>query len=223
MTLPSMPPNLTSREFLRLGGGYGAAALGASPAGGLDADNAGNLAMDGDLTVGGALQVAGANRSWQLSIPMSHGAAYGATKGTLDLGAQQPKLVYWDFPATVWSEVGFPFVLPPDYDGAALRASLHWTAQGGTPAQVVHWRIYCQSFADGEDLDGPTDNLLMPLLNSAEDVYQGALLVHRHDAVFTPTGAGPGELCFLHVRRHSSPSSTLAASALLLAVGLGYA
>ena len=59
MTLPSMPANLVNREYLRIAGGYGSAAEGTSPAGGLDADNAGNLAMDGDFTVGGNAQVDG--------------------------------------------------------------------------------------------------------------------------------------------------------------------
>mgnify|MGYP001156523392 CR=1 FL=1 len=223
MTLPSLPPAITSREFLRIGGGYGASACGASPAGGLDADNAGNLAMDGDLTVGGALHVAGPDRTWHLAIPMSHGAGYGAVKGTLDLGAQQPKLVYWSFPQTVWSEVCFPFVLPRGYDGAALQARLFWTAEGGTPAETVHWRVYCQSFADGEDLDGPADSLLMPLLHSGDDTYQGEHLVHRHSALFTPTAGGAEELCFLNIRRNAAPASTLSVPAWLLGLALAYA
>lgn len=59
MTLPTMRAGLTSQEFLRLGGGFGATASGTSPEGGLDADNAGNLAMDGDLTVDGTADFAG--------------------------------------------------------------------------------------------------------------------------------------------------------------------
>lgn len=55
MNLPTMRTDVTSREFLRVAGGYHAPAEGSSPAGGLDIDNAGNLAMDGDATVDGAL------------------------------------------------------------------------------------------------------------------------------------------------------------------------
>lgn len=55
MTLPNVPASYVGREHVRTGGGYGAPAAGQSPAGGLDADNAGNLAMDGDLTVKGIL------------------------------------------------------------------------------------------------------------------------------------------------------------------------
>ena len=59
MALPTMRPGLTSREFLRIAGGYNSPALGKSPAGGLDIDNAGNLATDGDVTVDGAVDVQG--------------------------------------------------------------------------------------------------------------------------------------------------------------------
>lgn len=55
MSLPSMRAGITSREFLRVAGGYGAPALGESPAGGLDVDNAGNLATDGAATVRGVV------------------------------------------------------------------------------------------------------------------------------------------------------------------------
>lgn len=55
MTLPTMRSGTVSREFLRIAGGYGAPAAGASPAGGLDVDNAGHLATDGDVTVKGVI------------------------------------------------------------------------------------------------------------------------------------------------------------------------
>lgn len=54
MTLPTMRSGIVSREFLRIAGGYGSAALGTSPVGGLDIDNAGHLATDGDLTAANA-------------------------------------------------------------------------------------------------------------------------------------------------------------------------
>ena len=60
MTLPTMRSEVCSREFLRVAGGYDAVAQGDSPAGGLDVDNAGNLATNGDTTLGGTLNVAGA-------------------------------------------------------------------------------------------------------------------------------------------------------------------
>ncbi len=56
MALPSMRSGVISREFLRIAGGYGAPAQGRSPAGGLDIDNAGNLATDGELTADGVVQ-----------------------------------------------------------------------------------------------------------------------------------------------------------------------
>lgn len=59
MTEPSMPSAVCARESLRVGGGFGAAAAGASPAGGLDVDDAGNLATDGDVTVAGVIDARG--------------------------------------------------------------------------------------------------------------------------------------------------------------------
>ncbi len=59
MGLPVMRDGVASREFLRIAGGYGALAAGASPAGGLDIDDAGNLATDGDVTVEGVLDIGG--------------------------------------------------------------------------------------------------------------------------------------------------------------------
>jgi len=50
-----MPAKPTTREALRIGGGYDAPEQGASPAGGLDIDPAGNLATNGDVTVKGQL------------------------------------------------------------------------------------------------------------------------------------------------------------------------
>lgn len=57
MNVPSMGSDEISREFLRIAGGYGSAATGNSPAGGLDIDNAGHVATDGDVTVGGEMAV----------------------------------------------------------------------------------------------------------------------------------------------------------------------
>jgi len=50
MTLPTMPDEALSAEHLRVGGGYGVAAEGGSPAGGLSVDDEGHLATDGDVT-----------------------------------------------------------------------------------------------------------------------------------------------------------------------------
>lgn len=59
MALPNMRSGVVSREFLRIAGGYESPALGTSPAGGLDVDNAGNLATDGDITTKGGVDVQG--------------------------------------------------------------------------------------------------------------------------------------------------------------------
>ncbi len=57
MTLPSMPTGIVGREYVRVAGGYGAPSSGTSPAGGLDIDAAGHLATDGDMALGGQLDV----------------------------------------------------------------------------------------------------------------------------------------------------------------------
>jgi len=59
MTLPSLPPEHDGQEYLRVGGGYNSAALGQSPSGGLNVDNAGNMATNGDLTVDGDVNAGG--------------------------------------------------------------------------------------------------------------------------------------------------------------------
>ncbi len=55
MSLPNIPSGVVSRESLRIGGGYGADPKGTSPAGGLEIDNAGNLATDGDVAIKGVI------------------------------------------------------------------------------------------------------------------------------------------------------------------------
>lgn len=60
MILPTMPDKLTSREYLRIGGGFGASAAGTSPPGGLDVDPSGHLATNGGITAAGGLSVGGA-------------------------------------------------------------------------------------------------------------------------------------------------------------------
>ncbi len=58
MALPDMPSTFTTRETLRIGGGYNAPEEGISPAGGLDIDGTGNLATNGDVTIDGDLSAA---------------------------------------------------------------------------------------------------------------------------------------------------------------------
>jgi hypothetical protein len=54
MALPNVGAHPRRVENMQVGGGYGSA-----PDGGIDADAAGNLAMSGDLTVGGMAQAMG--------------------------------------------------------------------------------------------------------------------------------------------------------------------
>lgn len=85
MNLPAMPSNPCSRETLRIGGGYNAPALGASPAGGLDIDNAGNCALDGDLTVAGDVSLGG-----EVLTPALHNGGGAGATGAIASGSYTP-------------------------------------------------------------------------------------------------------------------------------------
>ena len=97
MSLPSIPSGEVSRDYLRIAGGYGASAMGQSPAGGLDIDNAGHLATDGDVTVDGVIDAKGGNlvnSTGNLTLDAQNSAAHstvyvknsdGSYEGSLDV------------------------------------------------------------------------------------------------------------------------------------------
>lgn len=82
MALPTMRSSLVSREYLRIGGGYGAGQEGTSPAGGLDVDNGGNLATDGDVTIKGVLSAGSTPQALTNSAGLIDGGKIQA--GTVD-------------------------------------------------------------------------------------------------------------------------------------------
>ncbi|NIA14970.1 MAG: hypothetical protein GWP08_12925 [Nitrospiraceae bacterium] len=85
MTLPNMREETVSREYLRIAGGYGAQSEGQSPEGGLDVDNAGNLATDGDATIRGIVSAG----STPQAITNTSGELDGARIATGTVGATQ--------------------------------------------------------------------------------------------------------------------------------------
>ncbi|MFP4500591.1 MAG: hypothetical protein ACLFTT_06280 [Candidatus Hydrogenedentota bacterium] len=223
MTLPNMPAQMTSREFLRIAGGYGTPGAGHSPAGGLDVDNAGNLAMDGDLTVGGALRMAagGVDKTWSCWLDVAT-----ALRGTSNPPAGPN--VTWnndyrgnfhslDFDASNKEFVSWVLALPAHYDGSALRVDLVWTASAGTVGLEVAWQPRLAVLADGEN----PDQSMAPIAYVV-DAYQGAGLVHVSTGSGVPLVPGGGSVLFVTLNR-AADADTFDADAKLIGLRLGYA
>jgi len=101
-------PSAFHKEQLKVGGGYGAAATGTSPAGGLTIGEAGDIATDGDLTVDGTLSVADLDVT---ALDVTGGSAAigvdGVTRGALTLhngaGSTTPGVMqYTDLAGVLW-------------------------------------------------------------------------------------------------------------------------
>lgn len=235
MALPNMRPGLTSREFLRIAGGYQAPALGKSPAGGLDVDNAGNMATDGDLTIDGAgsfggdlavtgdLSIAGSLRTSPDGVDKTWSHYVGAqeispiTAGAVTNHVFQSNRVVVPlipFDASVIESACFTIGLPEDYDGSELKVAFYWTATGGTSGTVA-WAANNSIFVDDESLaeivGGPI----------ATDTFIAINDLHLIETTFTPGGIDPG-LLTMFVRRLAT-SDTFDADAQLIGVRVTYA
>lgn len=214
MTLPNMRSGLTSREFLRIAGGYGAPALGNSPAGGLEVDNAGNLATDGDVTVDGALDVQGdltvggdfelgangVHRAWSTWLDADAGVPIGASPPTgptlWDLRSDR-KIETLDYgTASALIDGVFPAILPPDYDGSALKIDIFWTTDSGTSGDVL-WQIAAVCYGDGDDASGAWGGL-----NAVTPAFQGQKVQHISSITVTPVNAIDGNMLYILLRRN---------------------
>jgi hypothetical protein len=243
MTLPSMPAQIVSREFLRVAGGYGAPEQGASPAGGLDIDHAGNLAADGAFTVGGSLDLHGPlqNTTGDLTLesPLRLGAGgvnklwsawllpETASKSPTD--APGGPTSHWsgnfngaytslDFDPTIREFAAWSIPLPADYDGSELAATLYWTADSGTIGHQVVWRVHLICVGDSETLHAA----LSPLPGGG-DAYQGASMVHAITQTGIPANPSSGGLLQVNVNRQSTHADdTLSADSRLIAVHIAY-
>ena len=216
MTLPNMRSGLTSREFLRIAGGFGASALGKSPAGGLDVDNAGNIATDGDVTIGGALEVQsglmvdgdfqleanGVNRAWSTWLDAEAGVPSGGTPATgptsWDLRSDR-KIQTLDYDtASALIDATFQAILAPDYDGSALKIDIFWTTDSGTSGNVL-WQTAAACYGDGDDASETWGGL-----NAATPAFQGQNVQHISPITMTPADAVDGNMLYILLRRNGS-------------------
>jgi len=200
MTLPTIPTGVFGREYLRIAGGYGAPAVGGSPAGGLDIDNAGNLATDGDVSLDGALRIEGMPQAWSQFVPAyrmwlpdaGDGPAVGPTRVRHEFLVETQLI---DFAPGVSRSVVFNTALPPDYDGRTIAIDIYWTAAAGT-AGDVEWRLVAYTFAPGDDL---AITYVTP--NIVYSTFTGVDKVHKATLAMQPDFAVPGEFATMGVRR----------------------
>lgn len=240
MALPTMPPALASREHLRIGGGYNAPATATSPAGGLDADNAGNLATNGDLTLGGNLTLngnvagpltyngnlqpgpTGCNKAWFLDLTPGNGL-YPGTSGPITLyspNAHQ-RIITIPFSHTTAQNVALNFTLPPDFPGGLLTLTAFWTTPTASLTGNAQWKLYgpTTAAADGNSLN-KTVGVDTALLWQVIDAYQGAYLLHIASGSMSIAGTGARVLNSLLQR--AIDTSPFAADALLIGLRVSY-
>ncbi len=213
MALPNMGLSPRYLEELRIGGGYQSA-----PDGGVDMDKKGNIALDGDLTVGGALSVAGANKSWNafMSAPEIRNIT-AASVLTITLFGGRVYLPVMDFSPDVDQGACCVVALPAQYDGSALKFTLYWAATAGS-AGDVRWIINAGVFADNENLAVDVGS------GGVVDGFLGVNRLHICAFTMTPTGAASGNLLTVYMRRlGSNVQDTFDADARLIGVQIAYA
>ncbi len=240
MTLPTLPSSINSREYLRIGGGYGSPATGSSPAGGLDVDHAGNLAADGDATIGGDLSLGGVvgsdlhfagdlrqgsggcDKTWFTVLHPGAGIEPGTSGPTTvyNLNAHQ-KLIAIPFDGTTQENAALTFALPPDYDGSTLAITFFWTcAQSGLSGDGF-WKIYgaVDAAGDGDNLN-QTVGVGTGLRCQSLDTYQGQWLLHVAETSCAFGGVQGGIVGGTLAR--SVEVDPISADALLIAIRIAY-
>ena len=229
MPLPNCGTAPRHLENLRIGGGYAS-----TPNGGADFDHAGNAALDGELTVDGAISYrsvlrsdsanGGVNRDWCHELKLFgdevSNSATGASGPTSISHSTRMFFKSRDYTSGSLQTLNTSFMLPPDSDGSPLRIRLVWVSQaskGGTSGDVL-WRIYLRSYADGVAFNIPsvaTDQL---------DTFQGADKFHLCDIVHQPEFSGKGLPAALNIRRAGDHATdTFNADAQLVKVLISYA
>jgi hypothetical protein len=198
-----MPTNPPYRESLRIGGGYGAVALGQSPAGGLDIDSAGRLATDGDITcsgdflAAGDFAVTGRNLEWSQFLG-AQDLRSGLTPLMKTFFASRVYLPCLSFPASVDTPVGASVALPASYGGGALRFTVYWCADTapGAGNDDVQWSLTAAAFGNGDTLAVNATSL--GLLDSYEGATNELLSA---SGTMTPTNSTNGPFLSVLLRR----------------------
>lgn len=218
MALPSLGSRPRYVEELRVGGGYLS-----SPDGGVDIDKAGNMALDGDLTIGGdlALAATGVDRTWHRTL-----LAREAALGVANPAAAAADTNHGDFSAN-FSHIAFDpttrewahwvFALPADYDGAALRFTIYWYANAGTVSGTVIWRVRAVCLDDGSGANASTGSGV-----SAMDTIMSLTTVHAVTLTITPESAATGGLLAVSLER-TADTDTFNGDARLIAMHVAYA
>ncbi len=211
MTLPNVGEHPRCLENVRIGGGYSSA-----PGGGADIDQAGNMALNGDLSIAGDLELEGMHKDWSVFVPAidmwpaQDMPCSGPDRYRLAWLMEVQALV---FAQNADERAAFNIVLPENYDGRDLKITLYWTASSGT-AGTVYWRFYAKCLGDGDSLSGTYSTA--PYLH---DDFLGQNEMHVTSGTISPTNPSSGELAMFSLRRHGTDSiDTFDADALLVAV-----
>ena len=188
MALPSVGSAPRYIEEIKIGGGYGS-----SPDGGVDVDKAGNMAADGDLTVGGTVDVKGGtivNSTGVFNI-----GAGALINHTFTSGDVNVTLIPFD--QSVSEDVCCTVALPADYDGSSLTFAVYWTSRAGTSG-TVRWGVNASIFDNDESLAQTNTTLAL------DDTFIAQNDLHVISGSATPSGASTGNLLTLYVRRLAS-------------------
>jgi len=245
-----MRSDVTSREFLRVGGGYHAPSEGASPAGGLDIDNAGNLATDGDAAVDGALTAGNVYCAGDAAIEGNLSAADIRFTGDLEAGTGGcnklwsrfvggTEFLRGDGVAAAYvaynaNSVCLPVIkLPANaIHQAGFSMALPSDYDGGPltfrvfwsatdgTAGTVKWNLRPNTHQDGESLDVATGSGSQDVT----DAFQGLKVLHVASGTNTPGFATGGDklLTVLLQRRATDTEDTFDGEAHLIGVEVGY-
>jgi len=217
MALPTLGAHPRCLEEMRIGGGYNS-----TPDGGVDIDKQGNIAADGDLTIGGDLKVNGVDTTWSVFLSAREGwpapSTGCASPVLISFGTSTDAAFYvMDFDKDSDEYAKYSVFLPPEYDGRSLAIRLYWTATSGTSGDVL-WRIYGRCSGDGDDLTSSDTAYATGI-----DTFLGLNKMHVRQYTLSPSNAAAGGLLVITIRRQgSNGQDTFDADARLAGLCIGY-